>query len=87
MKNHLEVLSCPICREPLVLNAGALRCINRHSYDIAAEGYVNLLLIGRKDPGDNADMVAARRAFLLKGYYGKLSSALSSLVLRLAGQT
>lgn len=61
----------------------ALRCDQGHSYDIAREGYVNLLLANQKasaSPGDTKAMAASRRAFLDKGYYLPLSDRINCLV-------
>ena len=55
---------CPICRAVLKREARSLVCGNRHSFDVAAKGYVNLLRAFGASHGDNADMVAARRRFL-----------------------
>lgn len=47
-------------------------CDNGHSFDLARQGYTNLLLSHQKrskDPGDSREMVAARHAFLEQGYY------------------
>jgi 23S rRNA (guanine745-N1)-methyltransferase len=57
--------TCPLCREPLQRDGGTLACPARHSFDYAREGYVNLLPAQRKrsrEPGDNREMMAARRA-------------------------
>ena len=35
--------TCPLCREPLVHEQNSLVCVSRHCFDIASEGYVNLL--------------------------------------------
>ena len=35
-------LKCPICNEELVRIDNMYRCFNRHNYDVAKEGYVNL---------------------------------------------
>ena len=61
----------------------AFRCIGGHSYDIAREGYVNLLLANQKasqSPGDTKAMAASRRAFLDNGYYQPLSDRINCLV-------
>ena len=34
--------SCPICQENLALVESSLKCSNRHSFDLAKFGYVNL---------------------------------------------
>ncbi len=83
-----SLFCCPICAAPLSREGNALRCPSRHSFDVAREGYVNLLPSNRKhskDPGDDRDMVAARSAFLEKGYYLPLREALEGLTVRLAG--
>lgn len=76
-------LRCPLCHDPLALDAGAARCPRGHSFDRAREGYLNLLPVQHKnslDPGDDADMVAARRAFLEAGHYAPLRDTLAGLL-------
>ncbi len=64
---------CPVCREPLQKQEKQYRCKSGHSFDIARSGYVNLLLDnGRGRHGDDKKMVAARSAFLEKGFYRPL---------------
>ncbi len=66
---------CPLCFERLVTVTGGFVCSNNHCFDRAKEGYVNLLPVqhkGSKDPGDNQQMVLARRAFLAAGHYEAL---------------
>ena len=66
---------CPLCKTPLTFSAKVYRCAENHSFDLAKEGYVNLLPVQfkhSKEPGDNKAMVNARRAFLEKGYYAPL---------------
>ena len=58
-------------------------CAAGHSFDVSREGYVNLLLTrGRKSraPGDDAEMVRARRRFLSTGAYDPLTTALAAMV-------
>lgn len=75
---------CPLCQLPLSLDGRSYRCANGHCFDIAKEGYVNLLPVQEKksrQPGDNKAMVRARRAFLAQGYYAQLSEALNRFAL------
>lgn len=77
-------LSCPVCKSDLLQQGKNLRCENNHSFDAARQGYWNLLLAHKKrskDPGDNADMVTARRSFLDKGFYAPLSDKINELAL------
>jgi 23S rRNA (guanine745-N1)-methyltransferase len=58
-------------------------CPAGHSFDVAREGYVNLLLAGRRrsrQPGDSPEMVSARRRFLATGAYDPLSAAVAQVV-------
>lgn len=66
---------CPLCQQPLVLNARSWRCDRQHQFDCAKEGYVNLLPVqhkGSKQPGDSVEMMQARREFLDAGHYQPL---------------
>jgi 23S rRNA (guanine745-N1)-methyltransferase len=74
---------CPVCRDGLHREEFAWRCSAGHSYDVAREGYVNLLVTHqrrKREPGDSAEMVRARRAFLDGGWYSPLREALTELV-------
>ncbi|QIR14343.1 23S rRNA (guanine(745)-N(1))-methyltransferase [Shewanella aestuarii] len=77
---------CPICQQDLsLLQTKNWVCCNNHQFDKAKEGYVNLLPVQKKkskDPGDNKEMMLARREFLNKGYYQALSDKVNSLALK-----
>lgn len=82
MRNMLSPWICPSCQSELILNERTWRCENNHSYDLAKEGYVNLLLVQNKNskqPGDNKEMVNGRRAFLEQGHYQPLANAISNI--------
>ncbi|WP_394392612.1 23S rRNA (guanine(745)-N(1))-methyltransferase [Shewanella woodyi] len=73
---------CPICKQPLLLQEKTWCCPSNHRFDCAKEGYVNLLPVqnkGSKDPGDNKEMMFARREFLNKGHYQGLSDRINTL--------
>ncbi|MEW6998604.1 23S rRNA (guanine(745)-N(1))-methyltransferase [Colwelliaceae bacterium BS250] len=73
---------CPICDKPMVLSDRSYQCENNHSFDQAKEGYVNLLPVQHKhskDPGDNKQMVNARRTFLESGFYQPLRDNIVAL--------
>lgn len=65
-------LECPVCRGGLSLRANTVCCTNKHAFDVARHGYVNL---GSTTGGDSAAMVAARAAFLAAGHYAPLAAA------------
>ncbi|NUR87598.1 MAG: methyltransferase domain-containing protein [Nonomuraea sp.] len=77
----VDLLACPVCRSDLKLSGAALTCANGHSFDVARQGYVSLL-VGSRAPGtaDTAAMVAARAEFLAAGHYEPLAAALREAV-------
>ena len=80
-----HALACPLDGEPLALADNAWRCAAGHSFDIAKQGYVNLLPVQQKrshDPGDSKTMVSARQRFLNAGHYQPIADAVSNAVLR-----
>lgn len=71
-------LHCPHCRQSLTLRERSLACPAGHGFDVARQGYVNLL--GRAAPrnADTAEMVQARSRFLEDGWYRPIREALAS---------
>lgn len=75
-------LICPICGSGLTKADRQWQCENRHSFDIARQGYVNLLPVQQKrslQPGDTREQVLSRREFLEGGFYAPIAEALCSL--------
>lgn len=80
--NVLDRLRCPVCAAPFALGTGHVTCSAGHAYDLARQGYLNLL--GRAAPAhaDTADMVAARSRFLDAGHFGPVVEVLAGLLPR-----
>ncbi|MFC0214989.1 putative RNA methyltransferase [Paenibacillus chartarius] len=79
--------ACPVCGAGLEAEGRSYRCANRHTYDLSASGYVNLLLANQrksKDPGDSKMMLTARRRILEAGHFRSLADALGRLTAGLA---
>ena len=66
---------CPVCGGSLFREQRSLRCGQGHSFDIARQGYVSLVM-GSHPMGDTADMVRARTAFLNSGIYTPIADLL-----------
>ncbi len=82
-------LKCPVCGGILSQNERTLRCEKGHSYDVAKQNYVNLLMSNRssaKRHGDDKLMVRARRDFLEKGYYLFLRDEICRLAVEYCGE-
>ena len=72
-------LLCPICGQPLQSLDRQYRCDRNHCFDVARQGYVNLLTVQQKhslNPGDTREQVLSRREFLEAGYYAPIGETL-----------
>lgn len=79
----MNIFICPICSSLLEKNLNSYTCKNNHNFDIAKEGYINLLPINKKKsklPGDNREMIMARREFLSRGYFDSLAAQISQKI-------
>jgi 23S rRNA (guanine745-N1)-methyltransferase len=84
MITPFQALACPLDGAPLHGDGSTWRCAAGHSFDIASQGYTNLLPVQQKrsrDPGDSKEMVAARRDFLNLGFYQPIAAAVSQATL------
>lgn len=87
LQDVVEFLRCPNCRTELDLADGSLRCRTRHSFDVARQGYVSLLLGNTKmGPGDTASMVEARAAFLGAGHFDPIAGAVGDQIAGALGE-
>ena len=75
------MLRCPVCNQQLTTYDRASGCANGHRFDLAREGYLNLLRTSRSGDtiGDDKQSARCRRDFLNKGYYAPLKDALVEL--------
>lgn len=80
---RFALFRCPVCRGELLLDARTLRCPQRHSFDLARSGYVNLLTGHGAAPaegGDDAQQLARRDAFLSKGHFDGVTDAIRAVL-------
>lgn len=74
-----RLLRCPICRLGLYPWAGALACPNRHAFDLARDGYINVLPGNRRRPaggGAGLEQLGHRAAFLEAGHFDFIAAAI-----------
>jgi 23S rRNA (guanine745-N1)-methyltransferase len=75
-----RLLRCPFCQLGLDARGGALACGNGHSFDLAREGYVNLLPGSRRRPaagGDGSAQLRRRSAFLNAGHFDFITAEIA----------
>jgi len=73
---------CPLCQSHFTKVKNTQVCNNNHHFDIAKEGYLNLLPVqskSSKNPGDNQQMMIARRAFLNTNGYLPLAEKVANV--------
>jgi 23S rRNA (guanine745-N1)-methyltransferase len=78
-----SLFRCPVCAGALGRVDRSLRCAKRHSFDLARQGYVNLLG-GRGGAlpaagGDDAAQLARRDAFLGRGHFDAVADTLAQM--------
>ncbi len=77
------LLRCPLCRQALAAGERRLCCAAGHSFDVARQGYVNLLPgDARPTTADDPRMVAARETFLGRGHFSGLRTVVSDTAVR-----
>jgi 23S rRNA (guanine745-N1)-methyltransferase len=72
-------LRCPVCRSELGSTGRSLSCRNRHNFDFAKSGYVNLALAHGRRPaagGDTRRQLQRRDVFLSSGAFDFIADAI-----------
>ena len=72
--------SCPICQENLALVESSLKCSNRHSFDLAKFGYVNLAPQIKQSANYDKENFQNRHQILEAGFYQNILEAISNLL-------
>ena len=72
--------SCPICQENLTLVESRLKCCNRHSFDLAKFGYVNLAPQIKQSANYDKENFQNRQQILEAGFYQAILEVLSDLL-------
>ena len=73
-----DLLACPVCRSALGVADGGLRCVNGHHFDLARQGYLNLLGGGEPANADTAAMLAARGRVHAAGIFTPLAEQVAT---------
>lgn len=72
--------ACPICQENLTLLESSLKCCNRHSFDLAKFGYVNLAPQIKQSANYDKENFQNRQQILEAGFYRAILEAVSDLL-------
>ncbi|PAT01332.1 hypothetical protein CI105_07070 [Candidatus Izimaplasma bacterium ZiA1] len=80
---NTSIIKCPTCNAKTMIDNKTLKCENNHSFDLAKQGYINLLInkgSKTKIHGDSKEMLNARKLILEKGYYQTISNNLNNII-------
>ena len=72
--------ACPICQENLALVESSLKCKNRHSFDLAKFGYVNLAPQIKQSANYDKENFQNRQQILEAGFYQAILEDISDLL-------
>ena len=75
-----SAFACPICQEDLTLVETSLKCSNRHSFDLAKFGYVNLAPQIKQSTNYDKENFQNRRQILEAGFYQAILETISNLL-------
>ena len=75
-----SVFACPICQENLTLVETSLKCSNRHSFDLAKFGYVNLAPQIKQSANYDKENFQNRQQILEAGFYQAILEGVSDLL-------
>lgn len=75
-----SAFACPICQENLALVESSLKCENRHSFDLAKFGYVNLAPQIKQSANYDKENFQNRQQILEAGFYQAILEAISDLL-------
>ena len=72
--------ACPVCQENLTLVESSLKCNNRHSFDLAKFGYVNLAPQIKQSANYDKENFQNRQQILEAGFYQAILEVVSDLL-------
>ena len=72
--------ACPICQDNLTLVESSLKCSNRHSFDLAKFGYVNLAPQIKQSANYDKENFQNRQQILEAGFYQAILEGVSDLL-------
>ena len=75
-----SAFACPICQENLTLVETSLKCSNRHSFDLAKFGYVNLAPQIKQSTNYDKENFQNRQEILEAGFYQDILEGISGIL-------
>lgn len=80
MAKNEQLFACPICSNAMTISEeGKMSCVNEHSFDVAKQGYINLM----HRPATtmySKELFEARQAIIVSGLYDELQQQIAALI-------
>lgn len=81
ISNHEALLKCPICDSSMeVQDLKSIVCTNRHTFDIAKQGYLNLMTNHIKTNYDRELFEARRKVIMGSSFFSPLNKAITTVI-------
>lgn len=81
ISKHEALFTCPICSSSMeVQDLRSLKCKNRHAFDVAKQGYLNLLPHHNKTNYDKTLFESRRIVIANNGFFAPLNTALTKII-------
>lgn len=81
LQSSAHLFTCPVCQDTLEAVDKRFVCPQNHSFDMAKQGYINLLLNGKKDKHYDKASFERRHQILEAGFYDHILKVIEELVL------
>jgi len=80
MNNNLSLFACPICQESMTIQEqGRMVCSANHSFDIAKQGYINMLTHGAASKYSK-ELFESRKMVIDSGIYDEIEDKIIELI-------
>ena len=80
MNNNLSLFACPICQESMTIQEqGRMVCLANHSFDIAKQGYINMLTHGAASKYSK-ELFESRKTVIDSGIYDEIEDKIIELI-------
>lgn len=82
ISNNSHLFKCPVCGNKMgIFDSPSLVCINKHSFDLSRQGYINMLLKANKTKYDK-DMLESRNIISKSGFFDPMLQQISNFIFK-----
>lgn len=81
ISNHVSLFKCPICDSSMeIQQLKSMTCANRHTFDFAKQGYLNLMTNAVKTNYDRALFEARRKVIVDSDFFNPLHTEMTKII-------